>query len=154
LANEQLSVLERKRPFRFHLVSARDHPVGHRPERAIRRTFGKIRFSPLADIRPAANFHFPTRPEYASSCRMTRRRPSTTYRWANRRAHAFRDARALHGKVSAGARVLEMPRHGLQAQAARAGSGRGPGAGAGNRRQRALQGDTLARQGDTWELAR
>jgi hypothetical protein len=38
------------------------------------------------------------------------RRPSAEYRWTNRKAHAFLDALALHGKVAAAARAVAMTR--------------------------------------------
>ena len=37
-------------------------------------------------------------------------RPSAEYRWTNRKAHAFLDALAQHGKVAAAARAVGMTR--------------------------------------------
>src|SRR5688500_4363569 len=37
-------------------------------------------------------------------------RPRGQYRWANRKAHAFLDALAQHGKVATAARAVEMTR--------------------------------------------
>ena len=37
-------------------------------------------------------------------------RPSADYRWTNRKAHAFLDALALHGKVAVAARSVGMTR--------------------------------------------
>ena len=37
-------------------------------------------------------------------------RPSAAYRWTNRKAHAFLDALARHGKVAAAARAVGMTR--------------------------------------------
>jgi molybdenum-dependent DNA-binding transcriptional regulator ModE len=37
-------------------------------------------------------------------------RPHAEYRWTNRKAHAFLDALALHGKVAAAARAVGMTR--------------------------------------------
>jgi hypothetical protein len=39
-----------------------------------------------------------------------RPRPSHEYRWTNRKAHAFLDALAQHGKVAAAARAVGMTR--------------------------------------------
>ena len=67
-------------------------------------------------IRPHRN-HFPTRARSASSCRMTHAppearppRPRGEYRWPPRKAHAFLEALALHGKVAAAARAVGMTR--------------------------------------------
>ena len=61
--------------------------------------------------------HFPTRVRSASSCRMTHGppdarspHPRAEYRWTPRKAHAFLNALAQHGKVAAAARAVGMTR--------------------------------------------
>jgi hypothetical protein len=88
-------------------------------------------------------------------------RPRAEYRWTNRKAHAFLDALALHGKVAAAARAVGMTRQSAYRLKHRVpvvaeGWARAQAIGRARRRGELpkvtnvlSQGDTLPRQGDT-----
>jgi len=93
-------------------------------------------------------------------------RPFAEYRWTNRKAHAFLDALALHGKVAEAARAVGMTRQSAYRLKHRIplvaeGWARAQAMGRARRRgklpqatTRLTQGDTSRRQGDASGEAR
>jgi hypothetical protein len=93
-------------------------------------------------------------------------RPHAEYRWTNRKAHAFLDALAQHGKVAAAARAVGMTRQSAYKLRDRVpvvaqGWARAQALGRARRRGELPkattcppQGDTSPRQGDTLGEAR
>ena len=93
-------------------------------------------------------------------------RPYAEYRWTNRKAHAFLDALAQHGKVAAAARAVGMTRQSAYRLRERVpvvaeGWARAQAIGRARRRGEtperhlaAPQGHTSPRQGDTLVAAR
>jgi hypothetical protein len=93
-------------------------------------------------------------------------RPSAEYRWTNRKAHAFLDALAQHGKVAAAARAVGMTRQSAYRLRQRIpvvaeGWARAQAIGRAQRRGGCVnpslyspQGDTFAPQGDTSGVSR
>ncbi len=93
-------------------------------------------------------------------------RPHSEYRWTNRKAHAFLDALAQHGKVAAAARAVGMTRQSAYRLRERIpvvaeGWARAQAIGRARRRGEPLkrhlaspQGDTSPPQGDTSGEAR